>query len=368
MSNSPIAIGGVLGRYKEVKGQSRMSKRGVEIDIYRVEGDSQKWVLGYEAVDHFRLNPLQVAGREGLARYNAPLFEVYAKIGLAKAVGSKRPAQILLVTSTPARDYLDEKIVTRLDELFRDVHKVAVNDERMVLNVVRYEPMSETEAILYDGYLAADGSVADERFESQDVIVVNAGYGTTDVSFYSNLGYLPLEKETIKVSFLDVVRRCRDWLDTQLGRQIDEQEVANQLGLQKYSPVKTFTFANEPVPGFNEIYYAAVDAIFEDLRSELQLILPDTDRFPRIIVGGGAANDTIWGRHFRDWSRRVTIPVQPEFAAVRGMRNYGEYTVRYEMELDNPASVFVVALDTGNGEIKILSDETRAPLALAATE
>lgn len=366
MSNSPIAVGGVLGRYKEIKGQSRMSKSGAEFEVYRVEGDDQPWVIGYEAVNHFKLDPILVAARDGLARYNQQNFANYAKIGLAKAVGSKRPAQILLITSTPARDYLDKDVVGRLDDLLRDVHKVRVNDERLVLNVVRYEPMSETEAILYDQYLAADGTVADERYEAQDVIVINAGYGTTDISRYSNLDYLPLEKETIKVSYLDVIRACRDWLGKTVGREITDQDVTAQLGLQKNSPVKRFTYAGEDVDGFDAAYHKAVRDVFNVLLAEINVVVEDPNRFPRIIVGGGAANETIWGPLFKSWSQRVQIANQPEFSAVRGMRNYGEYLVRYEMELENPSSIFVVAMDTGNGEIKILSDETGVPNAVSA--
>lgn len=321
---SRLRVGGVLGRVKETEGRTKISS-GSTLTTYEVEGDPQKWVIGYHDVDRIKAEPLSVAGREGMQRYNQPLYATYAKIGLALGLGEERPSKILLVTSTPARDALDNKILENLNDLLTDAHKVKINGERVIMNVMKYESMSETEASLYDVYLDNEGYVADETIEKQDVLVINAGFGTTDVSRYNNLEYIPLDRETIKVSYLDVLQRVREWLEKTVGKEIRVQEVARQLSEQMDQAKKKFVFVDEEVDGFHDVYKKAVDDVFQDLRAELNLIVPDPDLFPRIRVVGGAAADTIWGEHFKKWSKRVEIPADPQFSSARGMYRYGKY-------------------------------------------
>ncbi|MBM7592232.1 hypothetical protein [Brevibacillus fulvus] len=319
-----LRVGGVLGRYKAPLGKTKMQSER-DIPLYEVEGDPQQWVIGYQDVDRVKAAPLLVAGREGLVRYSQPMYSTYSKIGLAKAIGDQRPARVLVVTSTPARDSLDKKIVEALDKIFRDVHKLKINDERVIINVTNYETMSETEASLYDVYLNDEGFVADASVENQDIIVINAGYGTTDISRYNELEYIPLDRETIKVSYLDVIQRLKDWLTEQIGKEITVQEVTRQLDEQIASETKKFVFVGEEIPGFDDIYKKTVKAVFDDLFAELQILIPDPDLFNRVRVVGGAAVDSIWGQYFKKWSKRVEIPEDPQFSSARGMYRYGKY-------------------------------------------
>ncbi|MED1954609.1 hypothetical protein [Brevibacillus centrosporus] len=319
-----MRVGGVLGRYKAPQGKTKLQNEW-DLTLYEVENDQQQWVIGYQDVDRVKASPVLVAGREGLVRYSQPMFSNYAKIGLAKAIGSKRPARVLVVTSTPARDSLDSKIVETLDKVFRDVHKMKINDERVIINVTNYETMSETEASLYDVYLNDQGFVADASVENQDVIVINAGYGTTDVSRYNRLEYIPLAKETIKVSYLDVIERLKDWLTEQIRKEITIQEVTRQLDEQIDSRTKKFVFVGDEIAGFYDIYEKTVKAVYDDLFTELQLLIPDPDLYHRVRVVGGAAVENIWGQYFKNWSKRVEIPADPQFSSARGMYRYGKY-------------------------------------------
>ena len=326
-----LRVGGVLGRYKVPQGRAKL-QNDLNFPLYEVEGDPQKWVIGYQEVDRVKAAPLLVTGREGMQRYSQPLYTTYAKIGLAKAIGEERPARVLLVTSTPARDSLDSNITEHLDRLFRDVHKVKINEERVIIPVLKYETMSETEASLYDAYLNDEGFVADESIENQDVIVINAGYGTTDVSRYNRLEYIPLERETIKVSYLDVIQRLKDWLELTVRKEITVQEVTRQLDEQIDQPQKKFVFVGEEVSGFHDVYTKTVKDVFDDLLAELQVIIPDPDIFHRVRVVGGAAVESIWGQYFKKWSKRVDIPADPQFSSARGMYNYGKYLANELME------------------------------------
>jgi hypothetical protein len=319
-----LRVGGVLGRYKAPQGKTKMQSEW-DLTLYEVEGDPQQWVIGYQDVDRVKASPLMVTGREGLVRYSQPLYTTYAKIGLAKAIGKKRPARVLVVTSTPARDALDENVVKTLDKIFRDVHKLKINDERVIINVTNYETMSETEASLYDVYLDDEGYVADASVENQDIIVINAGYGTTDISRYNRLEYIPLNRETLKVSYLNVIERLAEWLESVIKKEITVQEVTRQLDEQINAEEKKFVFVGEEIPGFNEMYRKTVDNVFSDLFADLQILIPDPDLFHRIRVVGGAAVKAIWGEHFKKWSKRVEIPDDPQFSSARGMYRYGKY-------------------------------------------
>lgn len=319
-----LRVGGVLGKYEEAKGKAKTAKEN-RVDVYKVEGIDQEWVIGHEDVNHFRLKPLSVTGREGMLRYKQQLYTVYGKIGLIKALGKKRPGRVILVTSTTAKDALDNAVVEYLNEIFKDVHKVKQNGEKIMTIVQEYVPLSETEAALYDVYLNDEGFVADEKIENQDVLVINAGFGTTDISRYNGLEYIKLETETVNTSYLDVIKRLKTYLDSVLKKDIPREEIARQLDKQIDQRNKQFVYVEEEVPGFNEEYYKAVDSAFEDLFADLKVIVEDPDVYPRIIVVGGAAVDSIWGRKFKEWSRRVEIPADPQFAATRGMYNYGKY-------------------------------------------
>ncbi|MGG3489779.1 hypothetical protein ABES19_08195, partial [Brevibacillus choshinensis] len=166
---------------------------------------------------------------------------------------------------------------------------------------------------------------ADEKIENQDVLVINAGFGTTDISRYNGLEYIKLETETINTSYLDVIKLLKVYVDSKLKKSIPREEISRQLDQQINQTEKKFVYVEEEVPGFNEEYYKAVDSAFNDLFADLKVIVEDPDLYPRIIVVGGAAVDSIWGKKFKQWSRRVEIPADPQFAATRGMYNYGKY-------------------------------------------
>ncbi|MDQ6422663.1 hypothetical protein RB620_24830 [Paenibacillus sp. LHD-117] len=316
----------VLGRYTAPQAITRMSRRSA-VTTYQVDSDNQDWVVGYKDVQSYKLDPIPVYSRNSLSRYSQPLFATYAKIGLARAVeGAEDMLPILLVTSTPAYDFHKPEVRTQLSKVFHDLHKVHVNGERKVINVVQYEPMSETEAILYDIYFDENGEVADERITEEDVLIINCGYGTTDLSHYSNMEYIRMPKETLHTSFLDVYTRCSLWLTKVLGKQIDVQEVARQLASQQQQKVKTFNFVGKDVEGFHSIYDQAIQGVFEDLRTELNGIIDDPDLFHRIVVVGGPIEE--WGHLFKDWNAsRVQIPADPQFSPARGMYKFGKYFV-----------------------------------------
>ncbi|MFD0590996.1 hypothetical protein ACFQZE_23660 [Paenibacillus sp. GCM10027627] len=316
----------VLGRYTAPQGNTRMSKRSTAT-TYRVDSDPQEWVVGYQDIQSYKLEPIPVYSRNSLSRYSQPLFATYAKVGLAKAVeGADDMLPILLVTSTPAYDFHNPGVREQLNKVFHDLHKVHVNGERKVINVVQYEPMSETEAILYDLYFDDNGEVADEKIADEDVLVINCGYGTTDISRYSEMEYIRMDKETLHTSFLDVYKRCSAWLTKALGKQIDIQEVARQLEPQKEKKNKSFNFVGTDVENFNEVYDQAIHGVFEDLRTELNSIIDDPDLFNRIVVVGGPVEE--WGHLFKNWnSNRVQIPEDPQFAPVRGMYKFGKFFV-----------------------------------------
>ncbi|MGG3278936.1 hypothetical protein [Paenibacillus solani] len=316
----------VIGRYEAPPEQSRMNKKK-SATAYQVESDPQQWLVGYDAIEEYKLTPIPIHARDSLQRYSQKMFSYYAKIGLAQAVeNAPDMVPILLITSTPAYDYHNPDVRKQLNEVLFDLHKVHINDERKVINVVQYEPMSETEAILYDLYFDDNGNVADENIENEDILVINCGFGTTDLSRYDEMSYIKLKKETLKTSFRDVYQRCADWLSTTLKRQIDVQEVARQLESQKEEKIKIFEFVKEPVAGFNDTYRSAVEGVFADLIAEMNGIIDDPDLFNRIVCVGGPIEE--WGPMFKEWNtRRVQIPEDPQFATARGMYKYGKFYV-----------------------------------------
>ncbi|UJF36608.1 acetate and sugar kinases/Hsc70/actin family protein [Paenibacillus hexagrammi] len=323
----PESVAAAIARYKPVSTSTKISKGRKPAQAFKVGDDSQQWVIGYEDIESFKLDPILLSGRDGLARYSNPMYALYAKMGLAKAIGKNKPSEILLITSTPAYESKKPAVLEKLDALFRDFHKVWTDDSRNIYNVSQYETVSETEAVLYDIYFAEDGSTADEKILSQDVLVINVGFGTTDLSRYSSLEYLPLDRETIKTSYLDVVKKCRDWLEAAVGREITLEEVAMQLDQQKNAKTKVFKFVDNEINGFNEVYQSALLSVFDEIVTEISVLVDDTFRFSRVIVVGGPAEDTVWGNLFKSWSSRVTIPDEPQFSPTRGMYKYGKFFV-----------------------------------------
>lgn len=317
-------ISAVLGRYTEAnkKGKGDAQKR----DIYKVESDDQLWAIGQDVYD-LRLKPLSIVARDGMQRYTQPLFKVYSKILLAKAIGKKRPApsNVLLLTTTTARDFQDGEIHDVLQDLFVDPHKVAQNGEKMIITVQRYEPMSETEAVIYDFLLDEEGSYADESILEKDILVINPGYGTTDIAHFRGNEYIPdIIKETIEMAYKDIVDRLSIKVGKVLKRTITPEDINTQLDTQREQEEKTFNFYGENVDGFNDMYYETVDAVFADLIAEINGVVPDTGRFHIIAVVGGCAEATVWAKHFKKWNeRKVQIPEKPSLSPVRGMYKWG---------------------------------------------
>ncbi|MFD2328847.1 hypothetical protein ACFSR7_06245 [Cohnella sp. GCM10020058] len=318
-------IEAVVGRYEAPPSSSGRMARRQEATTYQIEADPQKYVAGYEAINKYKVDPIPLHSRSSLVRYAQPMFTTYAKIGLAMAVeGAPNMTPVLLITSTPSFDYHNPEVRSKLNSILNDLHKVNVNDERKVINVVQYEPMSETEAVLYDLYFDEHGNVADETILDEDILVINCGFGTSDISRFSAMDFIKLPKETLLTSFRDVYKRCADWLSQTLQRQIDVQDVAGQLESQHKNKIKTYTNVDGAVQGFDDVYHHAVKAVFADLIAELNGIIDDPDRFKRIITVGGAVEE--WGPLFKDWNaRRVQIPTDPQFSTARGMYKFGRY-------------------------------------------
>lgn len=330
MMDKPEVYDALLGSYK-MSDRKSLNQKGSAPRVTTYTINDKDYVLGFKDASLVKADKHLLMGRVGDNRYGNPHFHTYAKIGLAKATKHTDQLNVLLVTSTPAHDATLDSVKKKLSDALKKTHTIGVNGEDpLTIKVTRHEVVSETEAVIYDLYLGDDGFVADEKIVGQNVIVVNAGFGTTDVSQYNEMEYIRLETETLTKSYYDVVSACHAWLQDQTGRNIDFAEVTQQLSQQHDQKTKKFVNVIEEVEGFNEIYQDAVSTVFESMISDLTRIIEDPQSYHRIIVVGGAAE--VWGELFKEWSKRVFIPKEPQLATVRGMYKYAKYVVLTEEE------------------------------------
>lgn len=324
------AIPAVLGRYKETKQQGKgiraAGTQEKDLTVYQVETDEQLWTIGADVYNN-RLKPVQIFSRDGKQRYTQPMFKTYAKILLAKAMGSKRPItnSVFLITTTTARDFQSQSIHETLKKFFEDAHKVKVNNETLIIPVQHYEAMSETEAVIYDLLLDENGGYADISVLEQDILIINVGNGTTDLAHFRGLDYInDILTPTIETAYNEVIERLAEIASDKLEREIKPEDIRSQLDLQHNKENKTFNFYGDKIEEFAQIYKQVVDEVFAVLIAEINLAVPDTGRYHRIAVVGGGAEEFVWKKHFEAWNnKKVQIPNKPTIAPARGAYKWG---------------------------------------------
>lgn len=280
---------------------------------------AETFVLGYDNVRAIHSTPIGAYDRE--QRFESAQFETLSKLALLDAAtrnGQTGVLEVDLVFGTPAEDYTPR---TRdiVQQWFATPVTGAKNGQHVVVMVQRIEVTPQPFAVFIDAYVTDDGFVDKEEMESEDILVIDSGSGTLDLS---EIHRLELSKQSsIPAGLNDVYQRILDLVQRRepkvyattydLEHQLRAQDGASQVVFE-YGRVKM------DITKFKE---QAMQHVWDRMQQGIQHRYPDRSMFKRVLLAGGSGD--AFRDYFVKWMPGIEVMPAPQLSVARGLMKYG---------------------------------------------
>lgn len=310
------------GLYDQDKGQSIIGNKLTKNDETSTPDvftfNSRKYVLGYSSIIKTGSKPFNTYGRE--ERIHLDAFKTMTKLALLDAAtmdGTAGVIEISLGFGVPNEDYREDK-VKALTEWFSEPITGRKNDEQVVVIVKSVEILSQPIAVLIDAYYDADGYVQDESIEKENILVIDCGSGTMDMTEFRGTRLEKQVSESIGMNdvyqiIIEDIERCEPKIRTNaydLEYQIREQDKKQEL-VYTYGPLTLV---------ITDIYKKANIDTWEDMVGRIERRYPDRTRFHRVILAGGTGD--AFYNNFASWMPQIQRTPEPQLAVARGLCKY----------------------------------------------
>lgn len=308
-----------FGDYEDTSSQYVIKKKDDQvIDVFGLL--QRKYVVGYEAVLSTKTKPFGTYSRED--RIHLGTFQRFVKLALLDAAtmdGSSGVIEISLGFGVPNEDYRDEKLKTVAD-WFSEPITGTKNGKQIVVIVKEIELVSQPIAVLMDAYYDLNGSVRDKAIEDDDVLVIDSGSGTLDMTEFSRFYLKKQTSEAIGMNdvyqiVMDEIKRREPKVRINaydLEYQIREQlKIGSSEMIYKYGPLT--------IP-ITEVYNKARDIVWDQLVNSIEREYPNRTRFHRVLLAGGTG-DAFYS-NFVNWMPQIQKTPEPQLAIARGLCKY----------------------------------------------
>ncbi|SIT14370.1 ParM/StbA family protein [Alicyclobacillus vulcanalis] len=287
-----------------------------EVDVFTFGGEH--FVLGYEHVHAMHSTPIGAYDRE--QRYASRQFETLAKLALLDAAtrtGRTGVIEVAVACGTPSEDFTT-RTVEIMQRWFSEPITGAKNGEQVVVMIKRLEVIPQPFAVFLDAYLDQDGLVVDEGLEKQDVLVIDSGSGTLDLSEIHRLELtrqtsIPAGLNDVYQIILEEIRREEPKvyataydLEAQLRAQDGAQEFWFDYGAHRMN--------------ITELRERAMRQVWDRMQQGIQYAYPDRSSFGRVILAGGSGE--AFRNYFLAWMPSIRIAPDPQLAVARGLYKY----------------------------------------------
>jgi hypothetical protein len=252
-----------------------MGTRGTKEQIAQYDGRSFK--VGE------RLDGYVSSSSRSADRYATPEYKREALFALARHASAVDLDEGLhVVTAVPSDHYKMESVTRDIEKQLRDVHALTVNGSSLLLPVKKVGVILQPVATVISVAFNPDGSLRNGAVAKNRKIVIDIGWGTTDIAVMRGLALI--KYFTVNTSMIDVYR----YINTQLRKRprfTDKSFTLFDIEEQLRGESSIFSWGGVSVD-CSDNKAAAMQQVAEEIISKIQneVNLSDTDL---VLFGGG---------------------------------------------------------------------------------
>lgn len=251
-------------------------------------------------------------------RYNQEMYQALSKFAIAEALPDENVLDdVLLVTGVPSIEVATEK-EQQLREVFEGAHIVRINGKDKVIRINRVVVISQPLGAVLSRYLDEEGCMADGRYETDSVAVIDIGTGTTDLDHVKALRRISAECHSVPFGMFDVYKRIAAWINKKNpDARATPQSVELQFRRDYYEVSKRIKY------DIRDIKEVAVKEVAAEITTAISQHWKSFDVFDEILITGGGA--TQLGKTLEKMIPGSVVLTNPQTANAEGFFKYGQY-------------------------------------------
>lgn len=220
------------------------------------------------------------------------------------------PLQAMVVTGLPVTEYGDREW---LEAEFQRRHEIAVNNEVVIVDILRVCAIPQPFGTYFDLAVRSDGG--DPRLLAGMVGIVDIGYLTTDLIAVHDRQYVPRLSTSIQEGMSSIYRRCGQILAGHYRLDVNERNVEFILrdGVQHMGTVEQV----------DQDLVAHVFAEFAEMLRSRMVTIWGKEALKTLIISGGGG--VALERHLRHHFPQILMPDDPQWSNVRGFKKFCQY-------------------------------------------
>jgi plasmid segregation protein ParM len=314
-ATNEIVLPSFLGREDEIGDNVTANASSLDVKKYEipsVKGSAFVWGEDVTKLKH-------VVATYGVQnRYAQETYQALSKFALAEALPEGIVFDdVLVVTGVPSIEVGSEK-EKQLREVFEGAHHVRINGRDKIINVTRVVVISQPLGAVLSRYLDDEGFVANEKYESESVAVIDIGTGTTDLDHIKALRRISADCHSIPVGMFDVYKRIAAWVNKQNpNANATPQEVEKQFKNDYYEVSKRIRY------DIREIKEVALKEVADEIITAISQHWKSFDIFDEVLINGGGANEL--GKKIQTLVQGSIILKNSQTANAEGFFKYGQF-------------------------------------------
>lgn len=289
---------------------------GVQSNVFTLNG--REYVVGYQDVQTVGSTPVSTYGRE--ERVHLGAYQTMTRLALLDAAtmdGDTGVIEVALGFGVPNEDYREERLA-EFAKWFKEPITGAKNGEQVVVMVNQFELLSQPIAVLVDAYYDDEGYVQDPTIEVDNVLVIDSGSGTLDMTEFRGMKLQKQVSEAIGMN--DVYQRVIEDIEKRQPKvRADAYNLEYQIRSQDGKPEMGYQHGSLCIP-ITDLYVNAMNDVWTDMIGRIERRYPDRMRFNRVLLAGGTGD--AFAERFARWMPQIQKTVEPQLAIARGLCKY----------------------------------------------
>lgn len=293
-----------------------MDQTSEVVHVYTLNG--RDYVLGYEDVKRVGSSPISTYGRE--ERLHLSGFQTLLRLSLLQAAtvdGQTGVIEVALGVGVPNEDYRKDS-VELITKWFKEPLSGAVDGQQVVVMVKNVEVLSQPIAVLVDEFYDDQGFVRDQKVASENVLVIDSGSGTLDMSEFREMKLQNEVSEAIGMN--DVYQQVIEAIEKRDPKfRVDAYDLEYQIRSQQNNKEIIYRQGISTLP-ITDVYQQAMDDVWNQMVGRIERRYPDRKRFDRVLLAGGTGD--AFADRFQKWVPQIRKTKEPQMAIARGLCKY----------------------------------------------
>ena len=257
-------------------------------------------------------------------------YKVLSEVALGELAGDQELIEAVIVTGVPSQQTATDG--KDLKAFMEKPHVASVGDKNVVIKPLHVVVLPQPVGTIMYLYLDEEGYVRDASYQTDKVLVIDLGRGTSDVDVIEGLRR--------QNEFFSLETGMYDVYDL-IVRDINSKNPnakATVAGVEKYFEEAVYKVSNRVKIDFAEAKKRAINEVGTTLSVDITGKLKTWDRFDKIVLTGGGAQ--VFAEYFKKFIPDIEIIDDSQFANAEGFYRYAKYIVGVKYDTESvPAKV-----------------------------